>query len=68
MANEVWPEGNMKAFFVDVTKAYAEHCGSDECVTFNPPETHGREPMHSQINLINRTSGNCFKIKLGSEE
>jgi hypothetical protein len=54
----------MKSYFAEVTKAFAEHAGPDEIVTAHGPQTHGREPLHGQINLINRSNGNCFKIKM----
>jgi hypothetical protein len=61
--SEVWVGGNMQSFFVDVTKAFAQHSGPSEIITAHGPETHGHELLHSQINLINRSDGNCLKIK-----
>ena len=59
----VWAGEKTKSYFTEVTKAFAEFSGSDEIVTFNPPETHGSEPLHSQINLINKKDKHAFKIK-----
>ena len=66
MDNQVFvpKDSPMKDFFIDVVKSYARYSGPNEIITFNPPETHGHEELHSQVNLINRDLGTVFKIKL----
>lgn len=60
---QVSPGPLMRDYFLEVAKAFAEHCGPNETITVHAPQTHGHEPMHGQINLINRADHNCFKIK-----
>jgi len=60
------PKGSpMVPFYSEITKAFAEHSGKDEIITMNGPENHGGHGLHSQTNLINRSNGNCFKIRFG---
>ena len=62
--NSKFMVGNeMRPFFNEVTKAFAEHAGKDEFVKFHGPETHPGEPLHSQTMLINTTTRNAYKIK-----
>ena len=54
---------NMNGFYTDVMKSFAEHSSKDEIVRTHGLENHGGHGLHSQINLINRTDGNCFKVR-----
>jgi hypothetical protein len=54
---------SMAPFFLEVTKAFAEHSGTDEMIRAHSPETHGHESLHSQIMLINKSNGNAFKMR-----
>jgi len=59
----VWVGENMKSFFTEVTKAFAQYNNPNEIIHAHGPETHGNEALHSQITLINKIDGNAFKIK-----
>lgn len=61
--NEINAGNSMKNYFVEITKAFAEHSGDNEIIRAHGPQNHGGHGRHSQINLINRDSGNCLKIR-----
>ncbi len=60
---ETSTNGGMADFYGEVTKAFHEHKGSDEIITFHGYDKTGTEVHHFQTNLINRTDGNCAKFK-----
>ncbi len=65
MNTTIFAGDKTKDFFVEVTKAYAENCGSNEIIRTHAPSTHGgTHEKHSQIMFIDRSIGQTTKVKL----